>query len=107
MTEENQSEFKFEKLSQIVKNITYAIIILSCLGVLGYFSDGEPGKAGLGIISLLIGWFITGPACWGWAYNKDRHEGFAFLWGFSFGLIGAAIYWIYTLFFTKNLDNWE
>jgi len=97
----NEPHFVFDKMGGIAKRVLVLIIIVCAFDAL--ISDYYIYL----IIGGLIGWFITGPACWGLAYNKDRNEDFAFIWGFTFGIPGAIIYWIYTLFYKKNPNNWD
>ena len=101
MTNDEEPHFVFDKMSGMAKRVLILIIIVCALGAIT--SD----SMGITIIGGSIGWFITGPSCWGWAYNKDRNEDFAFIWGFAFGIPGAIIYWVYTLFYKKNPNNWD
>jgi hypothetical protein len=99
---DEEPHFIFDKMSGIGKRIVYLIIILWALSLLT--SDSiEIARTSLGV---LIGWFWTGPWCWALAYNKDRNEDFAFIWGFSFGIPGLILYWLFTLFYKKNPNNW-
>jgi hypothetical protein len=100
-------EFKFDNMSEMAKRVVY-VSVFGCifLILLGYSYD--PAVLGAQyakfFIALGIGWFITGPVCWGWAWNKDRNEDFAFIWGLFLGIPGAVLYWIYSLFFKSGVE---
>jgi len=102
---DNEQKFRFADLHPISKAIFFIVLILA---VIGSISDNPiifGGNIARLAISLAIGWFLTGPACWEWAYNKGRNTDFAFLFGFFLSILGVILYWIYQLFFQKKPDN--
>jgi len=104
---DDEPKFRFRDLHPISKGIFFIIIILAVIGSISNDPIVFGGNIAKIAISFAIGWFITGPVCWEWAYKKDRNTDFAFLFGFFLSIPGAILYWIYQLFFKKKPDNLE
>ena len=105
-----------KNLHYLVRWFVYAVIaitiIIDIVGISSVgVSNGMDLFGALALITIEIIFFgfmyAFGRICWALAYNKDRNTDFAFVWGITTGLLGAILYWIYTLFHQKNPDNWE
>lgn len=102
MMEKTFGEFKFEDLSQVYINITFVLVVLSIIGIVSFVMNDKWVMAIVSVVNLCLNAFIFGPLCWSFAYNKRRSEGFAYLVGFLFGVVGTLLYWLYTLMFENR-----
>ncbi len=107
--EEERFELGLKNLHPVIQFICYGLAALLLIGdilvfIVALLDKGFlDGIIGLGILiiyqALLFGFvYACGSMCQTMAYNHDRNQNLAFIFGCCFSLFGIIIYWLYCKF---------